>query len=88
MHLIEQPKQFPDSGFGGQSLRPDVGYAVTRLISQAGSGLAGQVRTQTVGRGQTRPFANQYDEQSRPERIANRVADGNPPLLHDADRSQ
>jgi hypothetical protein len=71
-----------------QPRRPDVRDAVTALVRQADAWRPGQVNAHAVRCTQARPFADQHDDDLRPQQFTDFVAHGDAALLDDCQRRQ
>src|SRR5438270_5613007 len=73
--------------FVAQSFRTDVGHTVSTGVGQARTGIPGEIDAKAVRRTQTRALTDEYDGERRAEAIRHLVADGDPRLLYDHERS-
>ena len=66
---------------------PDIREAVTVGVGAVRVGRPGKIRAHAVGRGESRPFANQDQTATNPKTGANRIADANSSLLNQCEWS-
>src|SRR6476660_8192683 len=82
----QQPEDARRSLLVGEPLRSNVGDAVSFCVRASGHRIPSEIRAQTIGRTQSRPFADQDEYDRRLPSLADLIADGNAPLLHKRQR--
>lgn len=71
-----------------EAFRADVGDAVPFGVGAAGPGRPGEVEAEAVGRGESRTFANEQDDQRGSKPLADLVADGHATLEDNMQRRE